>query len=148
MNIGDEITACIWIDGEETPEMRRRYEAEVTEAMDYLCASAGFTYSKLRWTEKHPEDEDVPPVPDHVTGRPIRLLVAEGTITGKRVQTKPDSFVANLGQGDLLRLREMTRAAYANHFRGQRLSDAKCDDVIEAIGPDAALDALRRAKLH
>ena len=145
MKIGDVVQSAMWITGEEPPEMRQRYERDVVEAIDYLCTTEGYLYAPVIWTEKRPEAEDVPEVPDHIQGQCVRLLVAEATVTAKRPAKSHGSFVANLELKDLQTLREATRRSYARHFHAT-LADAECDEMIEQCGPEAALATLRQAK--
>jgi hypothetical protein len=143
MKIEDIVESAGWLTGTETPADRVRYEQDVAEAMDYLCAQEGLSVGPVRFTEKRPGAEDVPPVPDHISGPAVRLLVGESTITGRRPRTSVGSFVANLDKIDLDRLRRITRKA---HSRTQPtiLNDQDCDEIIEQIGPEAALDTLRK----
>lgn len=146
MKIGDLIESAIWLTGEESPEDRQRYEADVIEAMDYFCSKHRFIHGPVVFIEKKPGQDRVPEVPLHIiqpqTGN-IRLLVAEAEIVGKAPETSIGSFVANLDKTDLERLRTITRQTRMKLHK-QSLSDAECDEIIEEIGPDAALDVLWR----
>ena len=73
MKIGDVYESAVWITGDESPELRRRYEADVTEALTEICDSFGFLHGPVTFTEKHPADDSVPPVPDHIQGQRVRL---------------------------------------------------------------------------
>jgi len=135
MRVGDLIQSSIWVTGDEHPAIRKRYEEDVIEAIDYLCDSEGFIHGEVNFTEKHPMD-DTPDVPDHIQGSRVRLLVGETEVTQKFVQTPKGSFVANLDIKDLMKLRAVIR-------RHRPLSNVECDMIIEQIGPEAALDTLR-----
>lgn len=141
MNIGDTIESAIWVTGEESPEDRTRYEQDVCDAIGYLCHENGFVPGSVTFIEKHPMDDDVPEVPDHIQGEKVRLLVGESIIDSKLVKTSVGSFVANLDIKDLKKLRSITRQAAR-----RQLSNMECDEIIEQIGPEAALNTLR--KLH
>ena len=68
MQLGDFIESAIWITGDESKSTRDRYEQEAREAIADLCAEEGFEYGPVTFMEKRPEDDRVPPVPDHVQG--------------------------------------------------------------------------------
>ena len=90
------------------PELRQQYEKDVTEAIDYFCHEHRFQHGPVAFTEKKPGADRVPPVPDHVAGPAVRLLLAESEITGKARDLR--RFVHRpTGQGGLQRLREITR---------------------------------------
>jgi hypothetical protein len=149
MRLGDVIESAIWLNGEETPEDRRRFESDVSQAITELCDDLGFLHGPVTFIEKHPDDDRVPPVPDHVQGQRVRLLVAEAPIVALKPEPTQDSFIANLDRTDLDRLRQMTREAHAKHIPGaKRLTDPEVDEVIEATGPEAALGALRQSRMH
>ena len=141
MKIGEIIESAIWLTGDESEETRKRYEQDVTEAIDYFCHKNEFTHGPVAFVEKLPGTDRVPAVPAHISGPRIRLLVAESTITAKAVITPQGSFIANLDKHDLDRLRKITRRAGMKTRR--ILSDAECDDIIEKLGPATALDTLR-----
>lgn len=143
MKLGDVIESAIWLSGEESEELRTFYEKDVEFAIATMCAQEGCLHGPVSFTEKHPEDDSVPQVPHHISGTRIRLLVAEAEVIGRKLENKPDSFVANLDRKDLVRLRKITRVAAAQGA-GKLLNDAQCDEIIERYGPEAALDTLRR----
>ncbi|KKK55923.1 hypothetical protein LCGC14_3069700, partial [marine sediment metagenome] len=115
MKLGDVVTNAIWVTGDESVGLRKRYEQDVTESIDTLCQGMGFIHGLVTFIEKHPESEDVPPVPDHIQGQRVRLLVAESTVVKKALEVIQESFVANLDKKDLAKLRSITRKAYAKH---------------------------------
>jgi hypothetical protein len=147
---GDVVENSIWITGEEPPELRKQFEHDVEEAIDYFCYQNDMEHGPVIWTEKHPDDSDVPPVPDHIQGINVRLLVAETTITHKRVQTSIGSFVADLDKKDLELLRGIIRKAAVKQMRGyddnfgSKITDEDCDQIIEELGPVAAMEAVRK----
>lgn len=148
MKVDDLIESSIWITGDESPATRSRYEHDVRNAIDDMCADEGFEYGKVRFIEKLPGSDRVPKVPDHVQGSRVRLLVAEALIIGKRIINSKGSFIANLDKKDLMRLRQLTRNQWAKHNPGHRLNDSECDNYIEAYGPEAAIETLRTNNLH
>jgi len=141
LEVGDVVHNSIWLDGNETPEMRKHFEQEVEEAIEYFCYSNGMEHGPIKWVEKHPEDSDVPPVPDHIQGDRVRLLYAETTITHKRIQVKAPSFIAELEKDDLDTLRKITRRALP---RDIIFDDKDIDAIIEELGPEAAMAAVRK----
>ena len=139
MKTDDLIESAIWITGDESPSLRTRYEQDERLAIDDACAEEGMEHGPVTFTEKRPGEDRVPPVPDHIQGSRVRLLVAESIVTGMAVQTSQGSFVANLEKKDLMRLRLITRRASK-----VTLTDQECDEIIEAIGPEAAVETLRK----
>lgn len=148
MKIGEVVESAIWLSGEETTEDRMRFEADVCAAIDILCHEQGFLHGPVVFVEKRPGDDRVPPVPDHIQGIRVRLLVAEAEITARKPESKPDSFIANLDRKDLVRLRHLTRQAQLRHSPETKLTDADCDKIIEQYGPVAALATLRQETRH
>ncbi len=148
MKVGQVLESAMWITGEEPPELRQRFESDACQAIEEMCDYHGLLCGPVTFVEKRPGDERVPPVPDHIQGPRVRLLVAEAELIAPKPEQTTDSFVANLDRKDLARLRRITQRAYMRHFRGRRLTDAELDEVIESMGPEAAVDALRRSRLH
>lgn len=147
MRIGDVIESAIWITGEESAEMRARYELDVRNAIGYLCHEHGFVHGPVIFIEKRPEEDKVPAVPDHVQGQRVRLLVGESTVIKEMVASPKGSFVANLEHKDLMRLRAIIRRERNKSLgamNGTVMADEECDNIIEQIGPEAAVDTLRQ----
>lgn len=143
LTIGEVIESAIWITGDESEELRNRYTHDVTLAIADLCREQGVIHGPIQWLEKAPGSERVPAVPDHIKGSRVRLWVAEATVLEYAPQTSTGSFIANLDQKDLVRLRLLTRRAAK-----RSLSDADCDQIIESFGPEAAVETLRAAVRH
>jgi len=135
MRLGDIIESGIWVTGDEPESMRKWYEGQVSEAMCYLASEQGFNLGPVMFTEKHPMDDRVPEVPDHIQGSRVRLLVGEAVVESV---IDRGSFIANLEYEDLQRLRTITRKK-----AGRPLQDWEADQVIDMLGPDAALDTMR-----
>ena len=148
MKVGDYIESAIWVTGDESPSTRTRYEQDVRQAVSDLCSEEGFEYGPITFTEKRPGDDRVPPVPDHVQGSRVRLLVGEALILCKSVTTSEGSFVANLDKKDLIRLRAITRNGLAKQRPDYVMSDSECDQYIEQYGPEAAVETLRKHTLQ
>lgn len=146
MELGDLIETAIWLDGRETKEQRLAFEQAVIQEINDECARSGVLHGEVRFTVKHPHDDRVPPVPAHIKTTSPRLLVAEAEIIGRAIEEVRSSFIADIEPKDLLRLRQITMRALAKE--GQYINDYEADDIIEALGPVAAEDALRRAIIH
>lgn len=144
MNVGDRIHNTMWVTGDESPQMRADYERQVREAIDYMCRENGVEHGDFKVSEHRP-DADLSEfigdtqVPDHIQGSKVRLLVIEAEVV-KSIEV--GSFVHNLERGDLMKLRKITRDAYARHFR-RFPTQGEVDEIIESLGPDAAVEALR-----
>lgn len=138
MKIGDTMELGMWVTGEESESLYELHQKTIEEAFDRI--SKGWKRSKTLWLLKHPMDDRVPEVPDHIQGIEVRLLVAESTLLGREVQSPKGSFIANLEKKDLDRLRRITR-------KNRTLSDEQCDEIIEILGPESALETLRHG-LH
>jgi hypothetical protein len=138
MKVGDIIESAIWITGDESLELRDKYKAAVIQAIDDFCHEHGMHHGPTRWTEKRPGEDRVPQVPGHIQGQRVRLLVAESVVTGPALQISAGSFVANLERKDLLRLRKITKRKFPHY------TDRDCDDLIEQLGPEAALETLHQ----
>lgn len=139
MHVGSTIESAIWLTGTEPEHLRDRYERDVRESIAMLCAETGFVHGPVTFTVKQPGDDRVPPVPDHISGPDVRLLVAEAEVVGQGPEVSTRGFVGELDAKDLERLRGIVRR------QRPELSDVECDDVIEELGPGAALDALEHA---
>lgn len=150
--IGETVDiACIWLDGRETPEQRRQYEQDVnTVLLD--TARQKYVLGPLSWTEKRPGEPRVPPVPPHIDGPDVRLLLVEAVVLAERLSTRtPVGFVHDLEPGDLALLRRVTRRRYEAAYPGRTVTDRQCDTLINDLGPAAATDTLRglrRSDLH
>ena len=137
------IESAIWLTGEEGQEMRRMYESDVTAAIDDLCQEHNLIHGPIQFIEKKPGQDRVPEVPDHIQGINVRLLVAEAEVIASLPETSEGSFVANLEKIDLDRLRDITRQIH-KRLNGTILTNSQCDEVIEELGPEAALSTLRQ----
>lgn len=142
MKPGDTIEAAIWLNGEETPEQRRKFETDVREEIADACSQNNLMYGPVVFKVLKIGEERVPPVPDHIQGADVRLLVAETEIIGFTMLES--GFTFELERHDLERLRTIARNSYAIAHHGATLTDMECDDVINEIGPEAALEKLRQ----
>jgi len=135
MKVGEIIESSIWITGEEPPELRKKYEYDVRNAIAILCK--GFIHGPVSFVEKRPEEDRVPEVPDHISGQRVRLLVGECELKDKLIEKIEGSFAANLERKDLVKLRKLTREK-----SGVNLTNERCDEIINQIGPEAVLETL------
>lgn len=140
--IGDIVQNAIWLTGEESHGMKAKYRKDVEETIDDLCEKEGYEHGAILSIEKKPGDYQVPPVPDHIQGSKVRLLVLEAKLVKKIVQTAAPSFVNNLDRKDLIQLRWITRQAALKNFN-RNIGDAECDEIIEELGVDVALATLK-----
>jgi len=144
MNLGDVLETSFWLTGTETPELLAHHREQVCQSLLTVMSESGFVSGPVGFTEKKPGEDRVPPVPDHIQGPDVRLLVAEATVIAKVPELGTRRFVGDLDEKDLARLRQITR-----QNAPRPLSDAECDDVIEELGPEAAGDVLRKqGRLH
>lgn len=137
--VGDTLEVSVWLTGTETLDEAKSIGETVKAELMNRMAAVSLVPGPIRNVFLRPGDSRVPPVPDHIHGPDVRLLVAEVDAVGRVPALSPLSFLGDLDPVDLARLRAVTRLA-----AGQRvLSDEECDRVIEALGPDTALKTLR-----
>lgn len=145
MKIGDIVETAFWFSGEEKPH-------EISHWKTIICVGMGETIEKENgvilgewgFTEKYPNEDRVPPVPKNITGPNVRLVVGESKVVGIAIPvTKETGFIYDLEEKDLVRLRRITRRAAANKTPPSILNDRQCDQLIEILGPEAALKTLR-----
>ena len=144
MRIGDTSETAVWLNGEETLEQMKHFKGMVKEYFDELGNMKGFYHGPIKWTEKFPGGERVPPVPDHIQGINVRLLVAEADVVAEIPRAARCKFVNDLDKKDLKHLRDVTRKNYAMKHPGVMLTDLECDEIIEEIGPEVAMEEVRR----
>ena len=145
---GAVIDFWFWADGSETPEVLAQFKADMQTAITERAKAHGVLVTPARYIEKRPGDPHVPDVPKHISGPNVRLVGCEATVIGDAQQLKVTSFLADLDPVDLERLRIVTRRAHKHVNPDGSLapiSDEECDRVIEELGPQAAVDVIRRA---
>lgn len=143
MRVGDVSETAIWISGEETPEQMAHFKGMVHEWFNDLGKDQGFFHGPIKWTEKSPGDNRVPPVPDHIQGIDVKLLVAEADVVAEIPTAVRHSFVNDLDKNDLKHLREVTRRNYARNHPGISLTDLQCDEIIDEVGVEVAMEEVR-----
>jgi hypothetical protein len=145
VKVGEILELSIWADGHETTEMVAQFYSDVQEAVRQCAERNQLVFAPVQFFEKKPGEDRVPPVPKHVQGPNVRLIVAEALAIGER-QVRLTSFLNDLDPIDLKRLRLITRRVhYGLNPDGtkRRLTDAEVDRVIEEYGPQAAADVIR-----
>lgn len=146
MKPGEVLETAIWLDGTETTELIARYKEDCHECIRLAADEHKVLFSPIEFTEKKPGEDRVPPVPGHIHGPDVRLLIAEAMVLCHAPQIITRSFLMDLDPKDLERLRQITRRVHAkDRPRGALLTDAQCDAIIEEIGPQAAYETVRKA---
>ncbi len=143
IRVGQTFEAAIWIDGRETPEQRAQFETDLKEAMRQISHKHRLALKATVFVEKKPGEDRVPPVPDHIQGPNVRLLVAEAEVMAVLPDLVRNSFLGDLDPIDLQRLRIITRRV-GKLYGNKTMTDQECDRIIEAGGPEAAMNAVRR----
>jgi hypothetical protein len=131
MKLGDLAECAVWIDGTESEAMLRQWKTDCS----FMMASSQEPRLKLgpiSFDIKRPGEDRVPPVPERISGPSVRLLVATAEVLGFET-VKAESFVSELSEADLVRMRKATRKAH-----GRNLPDNVCDQIIDRLGPVAA----------
>lgn len=146
--VGQTIEIAIWLSGTETDEHLLRWQSETVPAtLKEAEARDSIMLGPVRFSIKRPGEDRVPPVPKHIHGPDVRLLLAEAPVLAKRppVVVIEQGLVADLTPEDLAKLRKVTRRAYAKaHPDFPPLTDRQCDQLINLAGPAAAVATLRR----
>lgn len=147
-SVGDLLECAIWLDGTETEQQVKDWkERDCISALTQMAAGSMVIIGPVDYEIKYPGEDRVPPVPDHVSGPDVRLLVAIGKVVGvKPILAHAPSFIDELDHKDLMMLRRATRRAHAATNPGApRLTQEQCDAFIAQIGPTAAGNAIRAA---
>lgn len=148
---GQILEAALWADGRETPEQCAQFEDQLREYLAYCAAQEEVVIGPLTMVEKFPGDPRVPPVPDNIQGPNVRLIVGEAKVLCEKPKFTiyESRFIDDLEPEDLALLRQRTRTVYRRHFpKRPPLTDFQCDELIDGLGPEAALDTLRSMKIH
>ncbi len=143
MNIGQVLELSVWLTGEESVAMIERYKTDLCDGFRETCETRNVRTSPIIFTEKKPGEDRVPPVPKHISGANVRLLLGEAMIVEIIEPLKVNSFLGDLDKVDLERLRRMTQATARQY--GAELSDMEADVIIEGLGPEAAYAAVKQA---
>lgn len=149
MKPGDVAEIAIWLTGEETEEQIRQFvDGSALDALNEAADRHHVLIGPMVFCVKRPGEDRVPPVPDHISGPDVRLLVGEALVyerpAGRGTVKRATGFVHDLTADDLATLRGLTRLAHRRSRPDEpALSDAECDVIIEAVGPDVAVATLR-----
>ena len=146
MKPGDMLEIAIWLSGTETPEQIAQWkDIDSLAAVAHAEREFGVNIGPLEFSIKVPGEDRVPPVPDHIAGPDVKLLVGEAKVAYRPGYTivPATGFVSDLEKDDREKLRGITRRAHAKRHPGDRLTDRHCDQIIEALGPDVAVKTLR-----
>ena len=143
--VGQLIEIAIWLDGTETETHLKRWQEEIVpESVRRAEIQDHIVLGPVRYVTKRPGEERVPQVPKHINGPDVRLLVAEAPVLAIQKSVIEVGFCGDLEDADLANLRKVTRRAYrAQHPDFPALTDAQCDSIINAMGPQAAVATLR-----
>lgn len=147
---GDVLETAIWMDGRETEGDVAQFKFDAVAYFQSIGDAERLVVAPTAFTEKRPLDDRVPPVPDYVSGPKVRLLVAEAAVSERLNVLSHRSFLADLDYKDLQLLRDATRAVHRIYDRNaggemRTLTDPECDQIIEEVGPQAALNTLEKA---
>jgi hypothetical protein len=147
MKPGERVEVAVWLSGTETEQQRSEWEMYCADSLRQAEEANNVNIGEIAWTVKRPGEEMVPPVPDHISGPDVRLLVGEATVLCERAAIVPATgFIHDLTAKDLARLRQITRQMHFNAYpKVPLLTDTECDEIIERIGPNVALKNLRGA---
>lgn len=77
---GDTFEVAIWADGTEDAQLLERFKTDAKKAFRRRARRNRVMFGTVRLTEKQPNEDRVPPVPDHIQGPNVRLVVAEATV--------------------------------------------------------------------
>lgn len=146
MKPGDMLETGVWLAGTETKADVARFKREAEAVLRDSAAQERMALGVIVWATKRPGDNRVPKVPRHIHGPDVRLLVAEALVLERAQLIVEQSFLLDLDPVDLQRLREITRRQHRRANPGAlSLTDTQCDAVIEEVGPEAAMDVVRKA---
>jgi hypothetical protein len=135
VKIGDLAECAIWLEGTESEAMLAQWAKDCPFMMAH-SQDPVLKLGPVNFEIKRPGQDRVPPVPDHISGPDVRLLVGTAEVLG--FEPPKASFLDELSEADLVRLRKATRKAY-----GRNLPDNVCDQLIERLGPVAATQDAR-----
>lgn len=139
MKIGDRLETAFWLTGTESAALLEHHREEIAANALETFAAFGLIPGPIEWTVLLPGADRVPPVPTHIQGPEVQLLVATVVAVAKAPETRTRTFVGDLAQKDLEILRMFTRRGAQ-----RELTDIECDDWIEQLGPEAAMAAVRK----
>jgi hypothetical protein len=147
-DIGTIFETADWYDP-EVAGSRTAAETACRDALSQVADERQVRLGPVAWSDLRPGDARAPVLP---ADRPRRtmLLHAEARVVAHVWYTpKPSRFSQELEHPDLLKLREITRRAWAEGYRRQPykhlkpwLSDTEADFIIDELGPETARSML------
>lgn len=135
---GDMLEASLWYNS-LNPLDKVAAQRGVRECLEIMAQACGLLIGDIIWEDIGPEDGRVPEPPEAYYGAPMCLYGQAPVVAARRAPVS--AFTHELEDEDLERVRTHTRKAAAGY--GQYLSDEECDEIINRIGPDAAVARLR-----
>lgn len=144
IRVGDTIQMSAWMDGRETPEQIEAWKTDIQNHAKQQMDAEGLILGPWRYETRQPGGDQVPEVPDHITGPKVELLIGEADVVGKMEIAKTPGFIFDLREEDLMKLRTLIRRKYQEFRPGIRLTDQQCDALIERFGPEAAHKVVRK----
>jgi hypothetical protein len=168
-NVGKEYYVAFWLTGHEGNDKLRAYAHETDEVFQRVSDHDRVNLGPAQWSLLRPgEDERVPEVPKHIEAeinekgrRTVIVEIVEGeplkaqapamlVCWRKGVSDAPQfvkrGFVGDLTQGDLAKLRAITKRKYLEmNPEHTPLTDSEADTFIDRLGPDVAYDLIANA---
>ncbi len=140
---GDRLEAALWYNPLHPQEIASAKDG-IRKAVQSIAEQYQLIVGPVEWTDFAPGDARIPDPPPHMP-RGVRLMLGEAEVLAQiEAPAAPKPFVDDLERVDLVRLRTITRDAYARNYPdAPALTDAQCDEVIEQIGPESAMRAVR-----
>lgn len=134
--MGDAHEAALWFNADKPTEYSDAKKGIEIAFVDTALA-LGVMFGPISFEIVDPLSPRVPPPPANFRGA-IRCLI--GTATVVSLWTPRESrFTDDLKPSDLADLRRATRQAFMQ-AGGFTMTDEECDDWINEVGPDAAVD--------
>lgn len=143
--IGEEVQIALWVSDDDPPAKIKWWkELEVPRVFKDSARASGVEIGPITWRELKPGEDNAGHPPKKIQGTNVRLLIAEAEVVAEFVIAQDIDkipFTAELSPKDLELLRTVTRDAY----HPTPLTDAQCDKVINALGPEVMEKTLRMA---
>jgi len=135
---GDFIESAMWF---ATPDEKQECKRSIRKAIE-KCEEA-MILAPVSWAEYSPDHKRCPDPPEG-SEHGITLLVGEAEVLAIKEPPPVSRFVDNLEHKDLNLLRNITRSAHLKYNPdSDLLTDAQCDQIIESMGPEAAVKTMR-----
>lgn len=148
MKPGQIIETAIWMNGEETEaEIKKWKEVDLPSLFEIASYENNIKLGDIWFETKSVDDERTPPVPDHVSGDDVKLLVGCAKVLAYKKRAEVKSFIDDIIYEDLELLRNITRRVHRRQRSESEedLSDGYCDQLIEELGEEAAIRVIDEA---